>query len=76
MSYNRSGSAAASTSTARSGRGTLLTRVHDELTGGRGGRRCPRCGQPIRAGQRVTAIFGTSVHVGCGGTRAPVGSGR
>jgi hypothetical protein len=28
-------------------------------------RRCPCCARPIRAGQPVTTIHGTRVHVGC-----------
>ena len=53
----------------------LLTRIQDQLAGTRGTgtrtRRCPCCGKPIRTGQLVTRIHGTSVHVRCAGSRAP-----
>ena len=35
-----------------------------------GTRRCPCCGQPVRAGQRLTTIHGTTVHVSCASARA------
>ncbi len=52
-------------------RSALLTRIQDEITTspGAGTRRCPCCGGPIRAGQRVTSIYGTSVHVRCASGR-------
>lgn len=58
-----------------SAHGTLLTRIQDGLSpmppaSWQRTRRCPRCGRPIRAGQRVTAIHGTSVHVTCPGASA------
>jgi hypothetical protein len=55
--------------------GALLMRVQDGLATAHGAgtrkRRCPCCGQPIRAGQRLTTIHGTSVHVRCASTQAP-----
>ncbi|MGI8730139.1 MAG: hypothetical protein ACR2LK_09160 [Solirubrobacteraceae bacterium] len=50
--------------------GALLERAPDRLSA-RAARHCPRCGRSIRAGQRVTVIFGTRVHVGCSGARPP-----
>lgn len=49
------------------------SRVQDELAAARrkGGRCCPRCGRPIRAGQAVTRIYGTAVHQRCDGLREP-----
>jgi len=49
----------------------LLTRIQDGLatTHGTGTRRCPCCGRPIRAGQHITTIHGTSVHVRCAGSQ-------
>ncbi len=48
---------------------TLLTRVQQGLapagSPGTGTRRCPCCGREIRAGQQITTIHGTSVHVRC-----------
>jgi hypothetical protein len=56
-------------------RDALLTRIQDGLaaTGrrGTGTRRCPCCAQPIRTGQPITAIHGTSVHVRCASARSP-----
>lgn len=51
------------------GHGTLLSRIEQGLAAtlspGAGIRRCPCCGREIRAGQRITTIHGTSVHVRC-----------
>jgi hypothetical protein len=52
---------------------TLLHRVQEGLTGARsttGTRRCPCCGEPLRTGQRITTIHGTSVHIRCASTRS------
>jgi transposase len=52
---------------------TLLHRVQEGLTESRTApsmRRCPCCGQPLRTGQRITTIHGTSVHVRCASTRS------
>jgi hypothetical protein len=49
-------------------RAALLTRIQEGLAehGPRAkARRCPCCGAPIRAGQRLTSIHGTSVHARC-----------
>ena len=64
------------TSDGRSTEGThaaLLARVQDGL-GGQGrpaakSRRCPCCGGPLRAGQRLTTIHGTRVHARCATAR-------
>jgi hypothetical protein len=51
----------------------LLDRVQKELAEARpttGVRRCPCCGKPLRTGQRITTIHGTSVHVHCASTRS------
>jgi hypothetical protein len=51
----------------------LLHRVQEGLaktSPATGTRRCPCCGQPLRTGQRITTIHGTSVHVRCTSTRA------
>ena len=57
----------------RSAGGTLLSRVQDGLAAhgipGKKIRRCPCCGETIRAGQRITTIHGTSVHASCASTR-------
>jgi hypothetical protein len=48
--------------------GTLLIRIQKELAATRPAtitRRCPCCGGPIRTGQRLTTIHGTSVHARC-----------
>jgi hypothetical protein len=48
--------------------GALLTRIQKDLAAARPAtttRRCPCCGGPIRAGQRLTTIYGTSVHARC-----------
>ena len=54
---------------AGSAQGALLSRIQDGLASQSGPhikvRRCPCCGGPIRAGQRITTIHGTSVHVRC-----------
>lgn len=59
--------------TTGSTQGTLLTRIQDGLASGTGAgtraRRCPCCGAPIRAGQRLTTIHGTSVHSRCASKR-------
>lgn len=51
----------------------LLTRIQEGLasSGGPGTRakRCPCCGDPIRAGQRLTTIHGTSVHARCASSK-------
>lgn len=51
----------------------LLTRIKDGLASGTSpgtrARRCPCCGGPIRAGQRLTTIHGTSVHARCASKR-------
>ena len=51
----------------------LLTRIQDGLASsgspGPRARRCPCCGGPIRAGQRLTTIHGTSVHARCASKR-------
>jgi len=51
----------------------LLGRIQDGLTPQNGPgtcmRRCPCCGQAIRAGQRTTTIHGTTVHARCASTR-------
>jgi hypothetical protein len=48
---------------------TLLSRIQSGLATasgpGSGTRRCPCCGRPLRAGQLITTIHGTSVHVRC-----------
>lgn len=53
--------------------GTLLTRIQDGLASGTSlgtrARRCPCCGAPIRAGQRLAKIHGTSVHARCASKR-------
>jgi hypothetical protein len=53
--------------------GRPLTRITDglasEASPGTSVRRCPCCGSPIRAGQRITTIHGTSVHVRCSSSR-------
>ena len=52
--------------------GPLLTRIQDGLAShspGPRARRCPCCGAPIRAGQRLTTIHGTSVHARCASKR-------
>ena len=49
-------------------RGALLTRIKEGLAEHAPrakARRCPCCGGPIRAGQRLTTIHGTSVHARC-----------
>lgn len=52
----------------------LLSRIQDGLAPanrpGTSMRRCPCCGQAIRAGQRITTIHGTSVHARCASTRS------
>jgi hypothetical protein len=50
----------------------LLHRVQEGLnreSPATGARRCPCCGQPLRTGERITTIHGTSVHVLCASTR-------
>ena len=51
----------------------LLARIQDGLADAdrpfTRSRRCPCCGEPIRAGQRVTRIHGTSVHTRCASKR-------
>jgi hypothetical protein len=45
-----------------------MTRIQEGLAQGfprTRSRRCPCCGGPIRAGQRLTTIHGTSVHARC-----------
>ncbi len=71
MVTDRGGAPAAGHS-ATGERGALLTRIQDELatTHATRARRCPCCGRPIRAGQRTTTIYGTTVHVLCSGSRA------
>ena len=53
--------------------GTLLSRVQAGLAPADSPatetRRCPCCGDVIRAGQRLTTIHGTSVHARCASTR-------
>ena len=67
----------AATSDGRAAAGTddaLLTRIQEGLSSADGSRigvrRCPCCGRAIRAGQRVTTIHGTSVHVRCASARS------
>ena len=51
----------------------LLDRVQEGLAEAHpttGTRRCPCCGKPLRTGQRITTIHGTSVHVHCASTRS------
>jgi hypothetical protein len=51
----------------------LLNRIQEGLAEARptaGTRRCPCCGKPLRTGQRITTIHGTSVHVHCASTRS------
>jgi len=58
---------------ASSAKAALLHRVPEGLTRtgpATGTRRCPCCGQPLRTGQRITTIHGTSVHVRCASTSA------
>ncbi len=48
--------------------GALLTRIQQQLarsTPPVSTRRCPCCGAPLRTGQRLTTIHGTSVHARC-----------
>lgn len=48
--------------------GALLARIQKQLSATRppvSTRRCPCCGAPLRAGQRLTTIHGTSVHARC-----------
>jgi hypothetical protein len=53
--------------------GALLTRIQKGLapadSRGTKMRRCPCCGGPIRTGQRLTTIHGTSVHQRCATSR-------
>ncbi len=52
--------------------GRLLSRVREGLAPADPAtktRRCPCCGDAIRAGQRVTTIHGTSVHARCASKR-------
>ena len=53
-------------------RRTQLARIQEALATRAAGRsrRCPCCGKPIRATQRVTTIHGTSVHVHCASNRS------
>ena len=61
--------AAADGRTAQPPHEALLTRIQDGLSDGERpftrSRRCPCCGEPMRAGQRLTMIHGTSVHARC-----------
>ncbi|HWC26608.1 MAG TPA: hypothetical protein VG474_08505 [Solirubrobacteraceae bacterium] len=52
---------------------TQLARIQEALAkhaAAARSRRCPCCGKPIRATQRVTTIHGTSVHVHCASKRS------
>lgn len=55
----------------------LLTRIQKQMSATKpqvSARRCPCCGAPLRAGQRLTTIHGTSVHARCASTTGTPGA--